>query len=118
MVEESTKTRKEEQTQHQHPTKEIDTSYPVFHKLPKKSRMKLSSLWATKTSNYPILQGKEVGSYLHLNDIDKIFKCEELSGNAINAYKEILMTEEQPKLKFSLSSQAGTTYIYLLHHAM
>ncbi|CAL5409516.1 unnamed protein product [Camellia sinensis] len=50
MVEESAKTRKEEQTQHQHPTKQIDTSYPVFHKLPKKSRMKLTSLWATKTS--------------------------------------------------------------------
>ena len=51
MVEESAKTRKEEQTQHQHPTKEIDTSYPVFHKLPKKSKMKLTSLWATKTSS-------------------------------------------------------------------
>ncbi|GMP54020.1 hypothetical protein CsSME_00019302 [Camellia sinensis var. sinensis] len=44
MVEESTKIRKEEQTQHQHPTKQIDTSYPMFHKLPKKSRMKLTSL--------------------------------------------------------------------------
>ncbi|CAL5372392.1 unnamed protein product [Camellia sinensis] len=94
MVEESAKTRKEEPTQHQHPTKQIDTSYPVFHKLPKKSRMKLTSLWATKTSSYPILQGKEVSSYLYLDDIDKIVKCEELSGNAINAYKEILMTEE------------------------
>ncbi|CAL5370438.1 unnamed protein product [Camellia sinensis] len=112
MVEESAKTRKEEQTQHQHSTKEIDTSYPVFHKLPKKSRMKLTSLWATKTSSYPILEGKEVGSYLYLDDIDKIVKYEELSGNAINAYKEILMTEEQPKPKFSLSSQAGTTYIF------
>ncbi|CAL5405742.1 unnamed protein product [Camellia sinensis] len=112
MVEESAKTRKEEQTQHQHPTKQIDTSYPMFHKLPKKSRMKLTSLWATKTSSYPILQGNEVGSYLYLDDIDKIVKCEELSGNAINAYKEILMIEEQPKPKFSLSSQAGTTYIF------
>ncbi|CAL5392707.1 unnamed protein product [Camellia sinensis] len=112
MVEESAKTRKEEQTQHQCPTKQIDTSYPVFHKLPKKSRMKLTSLWATKISSYPILQGKEVGSYLYLDDIDKIVKCEELSGNAINAYKEILMTEEQLKPKFSLSSQAGTTYIF------
>ncbi|XP_028103573.1 uncharacterized protein LOC114302705 isoform X1 [Camellia sinensis] len=112
MVEESAKTRKEEPTQHQHPTKQIDTSYPVFHKLPKKSRMKLTSLWATKTSSYPILQGKEVGSYLYLDDIDKIVKCEELSGNAINEYKEILMIEEQPKPKFSLSSQAGTTYIF------
>ncbi|GMP23349.1 hypothetical protein CsSME_00000980 [Camellia sinensis var. sinensis] len=112
MVEESAKTRKEEQTQHQRPTKQIDTSYPVFHKLPKKSRMKLTSLWATKTSNYPILQGNEVGSYLYLDDIDKIVKCEELSGNAINAYKEILMTEEQLKPKFTLSLQAGTTYIF------
>ncbi|CAL5437811.1 unnamed protein product [Camellia sinensis] len=112
MVEESAKTRKEEPTQHQHPTKQINTSYPVFHKLPKKSRMKLTSLWATKTSSYPILQGKEVGSYLYLDDIDKIVKCEELSRNAINAYKEILMTEEQPKPKSSLSSQAGTTYIF------
>mgnify|MGYP003703577045 CR=1 FL=1 len=50
MVEESAKTKKEEQIQHQHPTKQIDTSYLVFHKLPKKSRMKLTSLWATKTS--------------------------------------------------------------------
>ncbi|CAL5325610.1 unnamed protein product [Camellia sinensis] len=81
MVEESARTRKEEQTQHQHPTKEIDTSYPVFHKLPKKSRMKLASLWAKKTSSYPILQGKEVGSCLYLDDIDKIVKCEELSEN-------------------------------------
>lgn len=31
--------------------------------------------------SYPILQGKEVGSYLYLDDIDKIVKCEELSGN-------------------------------------
>ncbi|CAL5334300.1 unnamed protein product [Camellia sinensis] len=112
MVEESAKTRKEEQTQHQRPTKQIDTSYPVFHKLPKKSRMKPTSLWATKTSNYPILQGNEVGSYLYLDDIDKIVKCKELSGNAINAYKEILMTEEQLKPKFCLSSQEGTTYIF------
>ncbi|CAL5322638.1 unnamed protein product [Camellia sinensis] len=112
MVEESAKTRKEEQTQHQRPTKQIDTSYPVFHKLPKKSRMKLTSLWATKTSIYPILQGKEVGSYLYLDDIGKVVKCEELSRNAINAYKEILMTEEQLKPKFTLSSQAGTTYIF------
>ncbi|CAL5372707.1 unnamed protein product [Camellia sinensis] len=51
MVEESAKTRKAEQTQHQQPTKEIDTSYLVFHKLPKKSRMKLTSLWATKASS-------------------------------------------------------------------
>ncbi|CAL5356540.1 unnamed protein product [Camellia sinensis] len=112
MVEESAKTKKEEQTQHQHPTKQIDTSYPVFHKLPKKSRMKLTSRWATKTSSYPILQGKEVGSYLYLDDIDKIVKYEKRSGNATNAYKEILMAEEQPKPKFSLSSQAGTTYIF------
>ncbi|CAL5325965.1 unnamed protein product [Camellia sinensis] len=82
MVEESAKTRKEEPTQHQHSTKQIDTSYLVFHKLPKKSRMKLTSLWATKTNR------------------------------AINAYKEILMTEEQPKPKFSVSSQAETTYIF------
>ncbi|CAL5388620.1 unnamed protein product [Camellia sinensis] len=106
MVEESVKTRKEEQTQHQRPTKQIDTSYLVFHKLPKKSRMKLTSLY------YPILQGKEVDSYLYLDDIDKIVKCEELFGNAINVYKEILMTEEQLKPKFSLSSQAGTIYIF------
>ncbi|CAL5335620.1 unnamed protein product [Camellia sinensis] len=112
MVEESAKTRKEEQTQHQRPTKQIDTSYPVFHKLPKKSRMKLTSHWATNISSYPILQGNEVGSYLYLDDIDKIVKCEDLSGNAINAYKEILMTEKQLKPKFSLSSQAGTTYIF------
>ncbi|CAL5391279.1 unnamed protein product [Camellia sinensis] len=85
MVKESAKTKKEEQTQHQRPTKQIDTSYPVFHKLPKKSRMKLTSLWATKTNR-------------------QLF--------AINAYKEILMTEEQLKPKFSLSSQAGTTYIF------
>ncbi|CAL5396034.1 unnamed protein product [Camellia sinensis] len=65
-----------------------------------------------KEDSYPILQGKEVGSYLYLDDIDKIVKCEELSENAINAYKEILMTEEQLKSKFSLSSQAGTTYIF------
>ncbi|CAL5338194.1 unnamed protein product [Camellia sinensis] len=82
MVEESAKTRKEEQTQHQHPT------------------------------NYPIVQGNEVGNYLYLDDIDKIVKYKELSGNAINAYKEILMAEEQSKPKFSLSSQAGTTYIF------
>ncbi|CAL5426733.1 unnamed protein product [Camellia sinensis] len=112
MVKESAKTSKEEQTQHQHPTKQIDTFYPVFHKLPNKSRMKLISLWATKTNSYPILQGKEIGSYLYLDDIDKIVKCEELSGNTINAYKEILMTEEQSKPKFSLNSQAGTTYIF------
>ncbi|CAL5350129.1 unnamed protein product [Camellia sinensis] len=112
MVEESATTKKEEQTQHQHPTKQIDTSYPMFHKLPKKSKMKLTCLWETKTSSYPILQGKEVDSYLYLDNIDKIVKCEELSGNTINAYKEILMTKEQPKPKFNLSSQAGTTYIF------
>ncbi|KAI8019184.1 hypothetical protein LOK49_LG04G02778 [Camellia lanceoleosa] len=54
MLEENPKTRKEEHTQHQHPTKQINTSYPVFHKLPKKSRMKLTSLWATKTSRYTV----------------------------------------------------------------
>ncbi|CAL5421559.1 unnamed protein product [Camellia sinensis] len=89
---------------------EVEATTPKT--LPLKSRMKLTSLWATKTSSYPILQGKEVDSYLYLDDIDKIVKCEELSGNTINAYKEILMTKEQPKPKFSLSSQAGTTYIF------
>ncbi|XP_028113435.1 golgin subfamily A member 6-like protein 22 [Camellia sinensis] len=104
MVKESAKTRKEEQTQHQQPTKQIDTSYPVFHKLPKKLRMKLTSLWETKTSSYPIVQRNEVGNYLYLDDIDKIVKYKELSGNAINAYKEILMAEEQSKPKFNVTS--------------
>ncbi|XP_028099349.1 nucleoprotein TPR-like [Camellia sinensis] len=110
MVEEIAKTRKEDETQHQHLTKEIDTSYPVFHKLQKKSRMKLTSLWATKINsdkfcfricNYSILQGKEVGSYLYLDDIGKIVKCEELSGND-NSLKD---TIEEQKIYKQLQPQ-------------
>ncbi|CAL5435340.1 unnamed protein product [Camellia sinensis] len=74
MVEERAKTTKEDETHQQHPTKDMDTSYPVFHRLPKRSRMKLTRLWATKTNSDPILQGKHIGGYLYLDDIDKIVK--------------------------------------------
>ncbi|CAL5424434.1 unnamed protein product [Camellia sinensis] len=114
MVKESAKTSKEEQTQHQHPTKQIDTFYPVFHKLPNKSRMKLISLWATKTNSYPILQGKEIGSYLYLDDIDKIVKCEELSGSNkciqgnLND-RRVIETKVQPQL-----ASRNNIYIYYI----
>ena len=50
MVEEKANTIKEEETRQQHPTKDMDTSYPMFHKLPKRTRIKLTSLWTTKTN--------------------------------------------------------------------
>ncbi|CAL5405743.1 unnamed protein product [Camellia sinensis] len=82
---EANKYSKEQHTQQQLAMKKLKTSNENFNILPEKSR------------DEPVWQGSHHGTYVYLNDIDKILKGQDL---VIDAYAEHLLAQKQETTSF------------------
>ncbi|CAL5365088.1 unnamed protein product [Camellia sinensis] len=98
---EANKYLEEQHTQKQPAMKKLKTSNEIFNILPEKSRQNLIAHWAnTKKQDQPVWQGSHHGTYVYLNDIDKILKGQDLAGIVIDAYTEHLLAQKQGTTSF------------------
>ncbi|CAL5391278.1 unnamed protein product [Camellia sinensis] len=98
---EANKYSEEQHTQQQPAMKKLKTSNEIFNILPEKSRQNLIAHWAnTKKQDQPMWQGSHHGTYVYLNDIDKILKGQDLAGIVIDAYAEHLLAQKQGTTSF------------------
>ncbi|CAL5353900.1 unnamed protein product [Camellia sinensis] len=98
---EANKYSEEQHTQQQPAMKKLKTSNEIFNILPEKSRQNLIAHWAnTKKKDQPMWQGSHHGTYVYLNDIDKILKGQDLAGIVIDAYAEHLLAQKQGTTSF------------------
>ncbi|CAL5325608.1 unnamed protein product [Camellia sinensis] len=107
---EANKYSKEKHTQEQPAMKKLKISNEIFNILLEKSRQNLIAHWAnTKKKDEPVWQGSDHATYVYLNDIDKILKCQDLAGIVIDAYAEHLLAQKQ-----------GTSFIFMssCHHLL
>ncbi|CAL5398497.1 unnamed protein product [Camellia sinensis] len=92
---EANKYSEEQHTQPQPVMKKLKTLNEIFNILPKKSRQNLIAHW-----DQPVWQGSHHGTYVYLNDIDKILKGQYLAGIIIDAYAEHLLAQKQQTTSF------------------
>ncbi|CAL5332074.1 unnamed protein product [Camellia sinensis] len=92
---EANKYSEEQHTQQQPTMKKLKTSNEIFNILLEKSRQNLIAHW-----DQPVWQGSHHGTYVYLNDIDKILKGQDLAGIVIDAYVEHLLAQKQGTTSF------------------
>ncbi|THG14400.1 hypothetical protein TEA_014838 [Camellia sinensis var. sinensis] len=108
----------EQHTQQQPAMKKLKTSNEIFNILPEKSRQNLIAHWAnTKKQDQPVWQGSHHGTYVDLNDIDKILKGQDLAGIAIDASAEHLLAQKQGTTSFVFISSCHTILVLDIEEA-
>ncbi|CAL5334307.1 unnamed protein product [Camellia sinensis] len=116
---EANKYSEEQHTQQQPAMKKLKTSNEIFNILPEKSRQNLIAHWAnTKKQDQPVWQGSHHGTYVYLNDIDKILKGQDLAGIVIDAYAEHLLAQKQGTTSFVFISSCHCTSSWKFYNSM